>query len=62
MCAAFACLADRDNIDAGARFARSCSGGALQPRPDGSSDLGFTVTCPANCSAALNDVRAPCRR
>ena len=59
VCAAFACLADSDNIDAGTRFARFCSGGALQPRPDGSTDLGFTVTCPANCAAALNNVRTP---
>lgn len=57
---AFACLADSANIDAGTRFARFCSGGALQPRPDSSTNLGFTVTCPANCAAALNNVTKGC--
>ena len=57
-CAAFECLADRRNRDAGNRFARFCSGDALQPQRDAGTDSGFTLTCSANCAAAIGDVRA----
>jgi hypothetical protein len=57
VCAAFECLADKRNRDAGNRFARFCSGDALQGTRNASTDLGFTLKCSARCGAALNDVR-----